>query len=156
MDKATAKDIKENSVQILKRLYEIYKLSDDKQIQDIIGKIQNMIEFDILEEQIFSKFSELDDLYVISIDEISQLKLSSEEAQKIEEQVYSKTSNQRKKVARIVGECLFDDNNKKVPGTYYAHIIRELVVKKKLHGFGNLNRIRFSEVCRNQEKIRGE
>ncbi|MBC2262142.1 hypothetical protein HCB45_11155 [Listeria sp. FSL L7-0091] len=113
MDKATAKDIKENSMQILKRLYEIYKLSDDKQIQGIIGKIQNMIEFDILEEQIFSKFSELDDLYVISIDEISQLKLSSEEAQKIEEQVYSKTSNQRKKVARIVGECLFDDNNKK-------------------------------------------
>lgn len=152
MDYDKAKAIKAKTVTILNLLKDIQELAEhNKEIHAIMNNTSALLQINLLEEHVFTQYPELDDLDVLTDEEVQQLHLTTEEVRKVEDQVYAKTGAQRKKVARIIGECLLERDNLKLPkvnNLYYAHVIRQLVSQGKLEGFGNLNRIRYSEVSR--------
>jgi len=76
--------------------------------------------------------------------------LTEDEILVIDNQLYSNTSNNWRKIARIVGTTMIEmpQRPKGVPDIFYALRVRHLVQSGKLEYKGYLNRMRYCEVRR--------
>ncbi len=83
-------------------------------------------------------------------DEQSELvsKLSEAELSNIDEALLSNISTQWRKVARVVGTTMSEQENriKGIPDIFYAQRVARLVQKGLIESQGNIEAMRFSEV----------
>ncbi len=76
-------------------------------------------------------------------------KLSKQDIEEIDKMLLSQASYQYRKVARIVGFSMMDFKGKYkgIPDVFFSERVKALVADNFLESKGNLNRMRFSEVC---------
>jgi len=87
-------------------------------------------------------------------EQLNRLKsLTDSEIKSIDETLLNNTSTDWRKVARVVGSAMAElkKAHEGIPDVFFAHRIKVLVEQGLLESQGNLNRMRFSEVRRQDQ-----